>query len=70
MKTIPKWKMAVMIWLGIYPTITLLIYLLFPYMTDWPFFLRTLALTLIAVPVMVFFVLPLIQKLLKNWLMK
>jgi antibiotic biosynthesis monooxygenase (ABM) superfamily enzyme len=70
MKPIPRWKMAVMIWLGIYPTITALIYIIFPLTKDWPVPLRTLAMTLIAVPVMVFLVLPLIQKWLKNWLNK
>jgi uncharacterized protein len=70
MNPIPKWKMAVMIWLGIYPIITALIYVIFPLTNGWPIPLRTLAMTLVAVPIMVFLVLPPIQKLLKHWLMK
>jgi antibiotic biosynthesis monooxygenase (ABM) superfamily enzyme len=72
MKPIPKWKMAVMIWLGIYPIITTLILLLFPFMQahDWPFPPRTLVLTLLAVPLMVFVAMPVLQKLLGKWLIK
>ncbi len=68
----PRWKMAVIIWLGIYPVITILVYLLFPFMArhNWPLPLRTLLLTLIAVPLMAFVVLPFLQKLLKNWLQR
>ena len=70
MKPVPKWKMAVMIWLGIYPLITFLVVLVFPYMIqhNWPIPLRTLAITLVAVPVMVYIIMPLLQKFLKNWL--
>jgi antibiotic biosynthesis monooxygenase (ABM) superfamily enzyme len=70
MKPPPKWKMAVMIWMGIYPTITLLAFLFFPFMAahNWPLPFRTLLLTLIAVPVMVFIAIPLLQKALKKWL--
>jgi antibiotic biosynthesis monooxygenase (ABM) superfamily enzyme len=72
MKQPPKWKMAVLIWLGIYPTITLLVLLLFPYMAahNWPLALRTLALTLIAVPIMTYVAIPLLQKILKGWLQR
>lgn len=72
MKQPPKWKMAVLIWLGIYPTITLLVMLLFPYMAanNWPLALRTLTLTAIAVPIMTFVAIPFLQKLLKGWLQR
>jgi antibiotic biosynthesis monooxygenase (ABM) superfamily enzyme len=61
-----------MIWLSIYPLITIIILLVFPYMSEhnWPLPLRTLTVTLIAVPVMVFMILPFLQKLVKNWLQK
>jgi antibiotic biosynthesis monooxygenase (ABM) superfamily enzyme len=72
MKQPPKWKMALLIWLGIYPIITLLVFLLFPYMAahNWPLPLRTLLLTLIAVPLMTYGALPLLQKWLKSWLQR
>lgn len=62
--------MAILIWLGIYPTITVLVTVIFPYMAahNWPLALRTLTLTVIAVPVMTFVAIPFLQKLLKGWL--
>lgn len=66
-----KWKMAVLIWLAIYPLITLIFILLGPHlMLITPLPLRTLAITLIAVPVMVFILIPTLQKLLRNWLIR
>lgn len=65
-----KWKMALLIWLFIYPTITLLFVLLGPMMTEWPPYLRTLLLTLILVPLMVFVALPAIHKNFANWIRK
>lgn len=66
-----KWKMAVLIWLAIYPLITLIFILLGPYLVLInPLPLRTLAITLIAVPIMVFLLIPNLQKLLRNWLIK
>ena len=65
-----KWKMALLIWLFIYPTITLLFNALSPIMSDWPPYLRTLLLTLILVPLMVFVALPAIHKNFANWIRK
>ncbi|MBX7052088.1 MAG: hypothetical protein K1X54_08640 [Flavobacteriales bacterium] len=62
-----KWKMALLIWLFIYPVITILFYVLSPWMMDWPPFLRTLLLTLILVPLMVFVALPFIHKKFFGW---
>lgn len=64
----PKWKMAVLIWLGIYPTITLVLALLSPFLADLPLPLKTLSLTLVVVPIMVFGVLPLLTRFLGGWL--
>jgi uncharacterized protein len=62
--------MAVMIWLGIYPLITAVIMLLFPFMNEqhWPIPLRTLVITLMVVPLMTFVVLPFLQTVLRKWL--
>jgi antibiotic biosynthesis monooxygenase (ABM) superfamily enzyme len=65
----PRWKTAVLIWLGIYPTITLNLFLLGPLIADFPLPLKTLCLTLIVVPIMVWVVLPFLQKMLKGWMM-
>jgi antibiotic biosynthesis monooxygenase (ABM) superfamily enzyme len=68
MQKIPKWKTPLMIWLGIYPTITIALFLLSPLLNKLALPIKTLCLTLIVVPVMVWIVLPLLQKALKNWL--
>lgn len=71
MKPPKKWKMAIVIWVAIYPTITT-IFLLFgkQLMEVNPLPLRTLCLTLVVVPLMVFVLIPGLQKLLGNWLKK
>ncbi len=64
----PRHRMAVVIWLAIYPTITLLLALSGPFIADWPLPLRTFVLTAIAVPLMVFVLLPQLQRALGPWL--
>lgn len=70
MKQPPKWKFAVMVWIAIYPMITTLQYVLGAQMKDMPIPLRSLIMTLILVPLMVFGMLPLLRKLLGKWLSK
>jgi hypothetical protein len=67
---IPRWKMAILIWLGIYPTVTLVFWLLSPFITTFPLPLKTLCVTLVVVPIMVWGILPNLQKLLRSWLQK
>lgn len=66
-----RWKTAIIIWLGIYPTITLILSTLGPYILPLhiPVFLKTLPITLLAVPIMVYLVLPFLQKIFRTWLM-
>ena len=58
----PRHRMAVMVWLAIYPTITLLLALGGAAIAEWPLPLRTFALTVVAVPLMVFVLLPRLQR--------
>jgi antibiotic biosynthesis monooxygenase (ABM) superfamily enzyme len=64
----PRWKTAVVVWLAIYPALTLVLWLAGPIILDWPVALRTLALTLFLVPLMVYVLLPALQRLLGPWL--
>ncbi|NML20923.1 hypothetical protein HHL16_08560 [Pseudoflavitalea sp. G-6-1-2] len=48
----------VLIWLAIYPLITVLLYLLGEWIENFPLPVKTLILTLIAVPVVYYFILP------------
>ena len=67
MKQPPKWKFAVMVWLAIYPTITFVSYLIGDVIKEWPLPFKTLLMTGILVPTMVFVLLPILRKLLTNW---
>ena len=68
MKPPPKWKTAVLIWLAIYPSITALFIVFGDHLLLLHPALRTLVLTLILVPLMVFVLLPALQKLFAGWL--
>jgi antibiotic biosynthesis monooxygenase (ABM) superfamily enzyme len=69
MKPPKKWKMAVLIWVAIYPTITLLFFLMGEHFaTINPLPLRTLVITIMVVPLMVFLIIPALQKVMGNWL--
>ncbi len=71
MKPPKKWKMAIVIWLAIYPLITTIFALLGKQLIlIEPLPLRTLIITVIAVPIMVFILIPTSQNLLRNWLSK
>jgi antibiotic biosynthesis monooxygenase (ABM) superfamily enzyme len=71
MKAPKKWKMAIIICLAIYPTITLLFLFAGKYFMLIDILpLRTLVITVIAVPLMVFVLIPTLQKVFKSWLSK
>ncbi|MEY4834342.1 MAG: hypothetical protein RI980_457 [Bacteroidota bacterium] len=70
MKQPPKWKFAILVWLAIYPTITLVSFLIGDLIKKWPLPLKTLVMTGILVPLMVFVLLPVLRKLLGKWLHK
>lgn len=70
MKPPPKWKTAILIWLAIYPSITLFLLLAGKQLMLLPLPLRTLVLTAVLVPLMVFILLPFLQRTFKSWLHK
>jgi uncharacterized protein len=57
----PRWKTAVVVWLAIYPCITLVLWLAGPTIQGWPLAVRTLVLTVVIVPLMVYLLIPGIQ---------
>ncbi len=64
-----KWKMAVLVWIAIYPTITLLFAFAGGHLQRIePLPLRTLLITGMVVPLMVYAVIPGLQKVLKEWM--
>ena len=70
MKQPPKWKFAVIVWLAIYPTITLVTFIIGDFIQKFPLPIKTLIMTGILVPLMIFVLLPLLRKILGNWLNK
>lgn len=61
-------KRAFIVWLAIYPLVTLLSYSLGGCLMPLPLVARTFILTVIAVPVMFYLLVPLLNKLFSSWL--
>ncbi|MGH2677617.1 MAG: hypothetical protein ACRDHB_04565 [Actinomycetota bacterium] len=55
-------------WLAIYPALTVTLALLGPVLAPAPLFLRTLVLTAVLVPIMVYVLVPAVQKIFAGWL--
>ena len=64
----PKYKMALLVWLGVFSLVTLLSYLIGPLIEDLPLIPRTFVLTIIVVPTLTYLVLPLLTRLFSRWL--
>jgi antibiotic biosynthesis monooxygenase (ABM) superfamily enzyme len=65
-----RWKMALLIWLFIFPFITFIPLLLRPILEPLEMWQRTLTMSLILVPLMVYFYLPFLNKRFFKWLRK
>jgi len=65
-----KHKRAFLIWLAIYPLITILFFLLGNFLSPYPLAIRTLILTVIAVPMVCYIILPFYTVIFKQWLTK
>ena len=70
MKQTPKWKFSVIVWIAIYPAITLLTYLISDKINNLPLPIKTLIMMGILVPLMIFVSLPILRKISGNWLNK
>jgi antibiotic biosynthesis monooxygenase (ABM) superfamily enzyme len=64
----PRWKVAVVTWLGIFPTVLALFLTVVPLMADWPLVPRTMVVTALVVLIMTWLVAPQLTRLLKPWL--
>lgn len=70
MKPPNKFKMALLVWCAIYPTVTLIFFVLGDFLATQHPLVRTLIVTVILVPLMVFVFLPFIMKRFGKWLAK
>jgi uncharacterized protein len=66
--TAPRYKVAVVTWVAIYPALTITLALLGPSLAPLPVYVRTLILTAVLVPVMVYVLVPVVQRIFAGWL--
>lgn len=64
----PRYKMAVVTWLAVYPLITLILVLLGPVLSLLPMLVRTLVLTAVMVTLMTYVIMPRLTRLFSFWL--
>ena len=66
----PRWKVAIVSWIGIFPTVTLLFILLGDLLARWPLVPRVMCLTGLVVLIMTWVVAPQLTRWLRPWLHK
>lgn len=66
----PRYKIAIVTWLGLYPMLTTLVLLLRPVLGDQPAPLQTLVISATLVPLMTYLVAPTMQRVFAGWLSK
>lgn len=64
----PRWKVAVVTWLGIFPTVLLLFLTVTPLIADWPLVPRVVVITVLVVVLMTWVVAPRLTRWLDGWL--
>jgi antibiotic biosynthesis monooxygenase (ABM) superfamily enzyme len=65
----PRYKLAIVTWLAVYPTITAMLAVFEPLgLLQTPMPVRTLLLTIVLVPLMVFVLVPILSRALAMWL--
>ncbi|MGJ7511262.1 hypothetical protein [Variovorax sp. GT1P44] len=65
----PRWKVAVVTWLGIFPTVYVLFLLTGDLLKSWSLLPRTIVLTLFVVGVMTWVVAPQLTRIFRPWLL-
>lgn len=64
----PRSRMAVVTWLGIFPTVSLVLWFVAPWLANVPFLLRTAALTALIVVIMTWLVMPRLTRVFRAFL--
>ncbi|TAF32125.1 MAG: hypothetical protein EAZ57_10015 [Cytophagales bacterium] len=65
-----KWKMALLVWAIIYPTISAITLLLGGWLSTLPVLARTFVMSSLLVPFMIFIAMPFLSKQFHSWLIK
>ena len=66
----PRYKMALITWIGAYSAITAILYELGPAMATWPLPLRTLLISVLMVVTLTWVVIPTLTRLFRSWLVR
>jgi antibiotic biosynthesis monooxygenase (ABM) superfamily enzyme len=64
----PRYKLALLTWVGAYAVITAILDLLGPVMAPWPLPLRTLLISVLMVVTLTWLVIPSLTRLFQGWL--
>lgn len=64
----PVWKMALLTWIGLWPTVTVVMWTVRPQIAGLPVALQTLLMTALIVPTMAWVHMPLLTRLFRGWL--
>jgi len=64
----PRSRMAIITWLGIFPTVTLLQLIVAPFLAPLPLVLRMAVFTMLVVALMTWVVMPQLTRLLRGWI--
>ena len=64
----PRYKQAVITWIGVYPALTLTLWVLGPVMEGWPLPLRALLVSIVMVIALTWVILPFLRHVFRNWL--
>jgi antibiotic biosynthesis monooxygenase (ABM) superfamily enzyme len=67
--TPPRYKTALLTWVGAYGAISAILYELGPLMATWPLLLRTLVISVLMVVTLTWLVIPLLTRLFRSWLL-
>ncbi len=66
----PRWKLALLTWLGAYAVILLVLAIAGPAIAHWPVPLRALLLSAVMVAAMTWVIVPLMMRLFRPWLLR
>ena len=66
----PRYKMALITWIGAYAAITAILYELGPAMATWPLPLRTLLISVLMVVTLTWVVIPTLTRVFRGWLVR
>lgn len=64
----PRWKMAVVTLLGVYPASLAIPFVLKPFIGEWPLVLQALAVGAVMVAALTWILMPMLSRLLRRWL--